>query len=236
MSAMTLERRSDEPERMDVEEVAPEDLEHALRDLEWLTALGLYHRPVLRWLDRIAAGRASLSVLDVASGGGDMLRRIARWGRRRGIALRLEGVDLNPHARRVAERATEAWMPVTYRTADAFALGPDLEPDIIISSHFAHHLTDDELVAFLRWMEATARLGWFVNDLHRHWLMLLGIRAITGALPFHRFVRSDGPISVRRSLVRADWERALAAAAIPPGRVELRWHMPFRWGLGTCPA
>jgi hypothetical protein len=41
---------------------------------------------------------------------------------------------------------------------------------VIVSSHFAHHLSDADLVRFLRWMEGAARLGWFVNDLHRHWL------------------------------------------------------------------
>lgn len=235
MIAMRLPARSTESERMDVERVARDDLARALADLEWLAAFGGYHRPVLAWLERIAGGRASLSVLDVASGGGDMLRRIARWGRDRGIALELEGVDLNPDARAIAEARREEWMPITYRTADAFALGDALAPDVIISSHFAHHLDDAELVRFLAWMEATARLGWFVNDLHRHWLLLAGIRAITSLLPFHRFVRSDGPISVRRSLVRAEWEEAIAAAGIARSRVEIRWHFPFRWGVGTCP-
>jgi 2-polyprenyl-3-methyl-5-hydroxy-6-metoxy-1,4-benzoquinol methylase len=232
---MRLPARSTESERMDVERVSRDDLARALADLEWLAGFGGYHRPVLAWLDRIAAGRASLSVLDVASGGGDMLRRIARWGRRRGIALTLEGVDLNPDCRAIAEAAREDWMPITHRTADVFALGDTVAPDVIISSHFAHHLDDADLVRFLAWMEATARLGWFVNDLHRHWLMLAGIRVITRLLPFHRFVRSDGPISVRRSLVREEWEAAIAAAGIDRDRVAIRWHLPFRWGVGTCP-
>lgn len=220
---------------MDVEPVTPEDLARALADLEWLTALGLAHRPVLNWLGRIARGRATLSVLDVGCGGGDMLRRIARWGEARGLVMRLEGVDLNPDACRAAERATDPALPITWRVGDALALGEGLAPDVIISSHFAHHLADAELVRFLAWMEATARLGWFVNDLHRHRVPERFLQLLGKAVRLHRFVVSDGPISVRRSFVREDWEKVLAAAGIDRSRVEIRWYMPFRWGVGTRP-
>jgi 2-polyprenyl-3-methyl-5-hydroxy-6-metoxy-1,4-benzoquinol methylase len=236
MTGFELPGRSRTPERMDVEAVAPDDLARALADLEWLTALGLAHRPTLGWLERIAAGRRELSVLDVACGGGDMLRRIARWGAARGIGLRLVGVDLNPHACRAAAAATDPALPIEYRQGDALTLGAALRPDVIISAHFAHHLDDGELVRFLRWMEGTARLGWFVNDLHRHPVALRALQLAVRAIPFHRFVVSDAPISVRRSFVRADWEAALAAAGIARDRVEIRWRAPFRWGVGTRPA
>jgi SAM-dependent methyltransferase len=235
MTAVDLPKRSRAVERMDVEAVPPDDLAHALADLDWLTALGLAHRPTLGWLARIAQGRETLSVLDVGSGRGDMLRRIAAWGARRRIALRLVGVDLNPDATAAARAATDPRLPIDFRTGDALALGDAERPDVIISAHFAHHLDDAQLVGFLRWMEATARVGWFVNDLHRHRLLRAALTGIGRVVPLHRFVVSDGPISVDRSLVRAEWEAALAAAGIPRERVELRWHMPFRWGLGTRP-
>jgi 2-polyprenyl-3-methyl-5-hydroxy-6-metoxy-1,4-benzoquinol methylase len=236
VTELVLPGRSQEPERMDVEPVPPEELARALADLEWLASLGLYHRPVFQWLSRIARGRRSLSLLDVACGGGDMLRRIARWGARKGLNLRLEGVDLNPQARVVAERATDPDLGITYRTADALAIGGALEPDVIISSHFAHHLSDGDLVRFLRWSQATARVGWFVNDLQRSRVLEASLKVIGRVVRLHRFVVSDGPISVRRSLVRADWEAALRAAGIPRESVEVRWYAPFRWGVGTRPA
>jgi hypothetical protein len=82
-------------------------------------------------------------------------------------------------------------------------------------------------------MEANARIGWFINDLHRHWLPEHGLRAIFATVPVHRFVRHDGPTSVRRAFTRDDIVRLLDAAGIPPGRAGVRWHFPFRWGIGT---
>lgn len=235
MTGILLPGRSRESERMDTERVTPEDLARALADLEWLTALGLAHRPVLGWLGRIARGRQALSVLDVGCGGGDMLRRIARWGEARGMAMRLEGVDLNPDACRAARRATDPALPITWRVGDAMDAGAECAPDVIISSHLAHHLADADLVRFLGWMEATARIGWFVNDLHRHPVPERFLQLLGKAVRLHRFVVSDGPVSVRRSFVRADWETALAAAGIDRSRVEIGWYMPFRWGVGTRP-
>jgi hypothetical protein len=57
---------------------------------------------------------------------------------------------------------------ITYETGDVFALDPARRFDVVVSALFTHHLDDAQLVRFLRWMQATARLGWFVNDLHRH--------------------------------------------------------------------
>jgi hypothetical protein len=147
----------------------------------------------------------------------------------------LEGVDLNPDATAAARAATDPGLPIVYHTGDALALGDEAPPDVIISAHFAHHLEDGALVAFLRWMEATARVGWFVNDLHRHWMPRAFLVGLGRVARLHRFVVSDGPVSVDRSLVRAEWEAAIAAAGIERERVELRWHVPFRWGVGTRP-
>ena len=77
-------------------------------------------RPTLAFLARgDAAGMPAFRLLDVGFGHGDMLRRIARWARRRGIAADLIGVDLNPKSavgRRAA--ATPIDWPIDYRTGD----------------------------------------------------------------------------------------------------------------------
>jgi len=234
-AAPLLPGRSRETERMDVEAVPPDDLARCLADLERVNRLSLGYRPTLDWLGRIAAGRDRLSVLDVGCGHGDMLRRIARWADRRGLPVDLAGVDLNPQAVAAAAAATPAGTPVRWIVADALALAPDPAPDVIVSALFAHHLDDDALVRFVAWMERTARVGWFVNDLHRHWLPERFLGAAFALLPVHRFVRHDGPVSVRRALTRDEWVRVLAAAGVPPDRVAVEWRFPFRWGVGTRP-
>ncbi|MFN3592886.1 MAG: methyltransferase domain-containing protein, partial [Thermaurantiacus sp.] len=185
--------------------------------------------PTLRFLDRLTAGwpaGAELRVLDVGVGQGGMLRSIHRWARGRGLVPRLTGLDLNPRCLAAARAATPADMEIAWAQADALAYAPAQPPHAIVTSLFMHHLSDAEVLRFLRWQEQAASHGWFVNDLHRHWFAWGGFWLLSRAARWHRFVQHDGPLSVRRAFVRAEWQELLAAAGI--SGAEVRWNMPFR--------
>ena len=97
-----------------------EDYRRCLRDLARVNTVTLTHRPMLNWLARETAGLQAFSLLDVACGHGDALRRVQRWAARRGITARLEGIDLNPWAIRAAQEATEPSAGIVYRNSDVF--------------------------------------------------------------------------------------------------------------------
>lgn len=222
-------RRSPQLEWMDTESVSAEDFAQCLADLAVVNTMTLARPPTIAFMRRVARGMAAgtrLSVLDVGFGEGDMLRRIHRWGTRRGLRMELSGVDLNPWSTAAAKAATPAAMGIRYLTSDLFDLPPG-ETDVVVSSLFTHHLTDAQVVDFLVWMEARARRGWFVNDLHRHPVAFHGFRLLSGAAGWHRFVQHDGPISVARSFRRRDWDALLRRAGLA-SKATVRWHMPFR--------
>ena len=230
---MSLTQRSHEPEWMDTETVTPADFAACLADLAVVNTVTLARAPTVAFMRRVVRGLplgAPLRVLDVGYGEGDMLRRIHRWGTRRGLRLELSGVDLNPWSAPAARAATPADMDIEYRTGDLFDLPPG-GYDVVLSSLFTHHLGDDEVVRYLRWMEASAARGWFVNDLHRHWIAYHGFRALSTVAGWHRFVRHDGPLSVARSFRRAEWHALLRQAGLG-GVAEVRWHVPFRFCVG----
>lgn len=229
---LVLAGRVHREELMDIEEVSNADLARCLRDLERVNLVSLGYRPTLRWLDDVAAGKDRISILDVGCGHGDMLRRIKAWGKRRGIETELLGIDLNPSTIRAAKAATDTKDGIGFEVLDLFDMPADRYPDIIISSLFAHHLDDAGLVRFVGWMEQTARLGWFINDLHRHPVSAYGLKLIFAIWPVHRFVRYDGPVSVWRAFSRANLETVVRAAGVPPGGVKISWWFPFRWGVG----
>ena len=197
----------------------------ALADLARINRMSLAYRPTLAWLDGLVerTGARSLSVLDVGAGGGDMLRAVAVWGARRGVALELYGLDRSPWAERYARAAGT---PGSWITADLFALDPAERFDVVLCSLFTHHLKDPELVRFLRWLEDRARLGWLISDLHRHWLPWGFVWAAVRALRMDPMVVHDSTVSIARSFVRADWERLVAEAGVP---ARIRWAFPFRW-------
>jgi 2-polyprenyl-3-methyl-5-hydroxy-6-metoxy-1,4-benzoquinol methylase len=225
---MSLAVRSTADERMDTDCVDYDDYRRCLRDLARVNTVTMTHRPMLAWLARETAGLEGFSLLDVACGHGDALRRIRRWANRRRLVADLHGVDLNPWATRAAHDATARAACIGYRTGDVFAIDAAEQSDFIVSSQFTHHLTDEQVVIFIRWMEAHARRGWFVGDLHRHWLPYYGFGPLAWAARWHHFVLSDGRISIARAFVPDDWRRLVHAASLHAKDVVISWHFPFR--------
>ncbi len=218
---------------MDAPQTSAEDYSRSLRDLASLNRITFTHASTLRWLARATAGLArgaAFSVLDVACGHGDLLRAMGRWAGRRGFLVTLEGIDLSPRSAVEANAATPPGMAIAYRTGDVFCYEPRPAPDFIVSSQFAHHLTDAELVSFLRWLDRHAARGWFIADLHRNAFAYHGFPWLARVAGWHRIVQMDGRISIARGFRRADWQRLLAEAGVA---AEVRWSFPFRWAVAS---
>lgn len=207
-----------EPEWMD-EPCSQEELRACLADLEQVNRVTLAHRATLRWLDEMAQGERPLRVLDFGCGGGDMLRHIARWAQRRGLAVELAGVDINPQAIAVARERSRGY-DVEWIAGNARAVVREGSVDCVISSLVMHHLRDGEIVEVLGWMECSARRGWFINDLYRSARAYRVFGVLARAMRWHRFVQHDGPVSIRRAFREADWERLCAQAGVGPVRLE----------------
>jgi hypothetical protein len=143
------------------------------------------------------------------------------------VEVRVTGIDYNAHCIRVAGEKWEGghaeWIHSDYRNV-SFENG---KPDIIFSSLFCHHFTDEELVQQLRWMETNAGGGWFINDLQRHPVAWYAIRRLTGWWSRSYLVKNDAPLSVLRGFSRAEWKELLGKAGI--AHYSLQWKWAFRW-------
>ena len=222
---MSLAVRAQAEELMDADDLPADTYAAVVADLARVNTVTLAARPTLAFLDRALAGRKTLKLLDVGFGDGDMLRRIARWAERRGVMAELVGVDLNPRSEVAARAHSPAGLPVAWRTGDyADCAGEGW--DVVISSLVAHHMRREQLVAFLRFMEAESASGWLVNDLHRHRFAHAGFPLLAALARWHPIVRHDGTLSIARSYRPGEWPPLLAAAGIADARVIRTF--PFR--------
>ena len=117
-----LTQRATLPEQMDAPDLDPAVYRAVLADLERVNRMTLAARPTLGFLGRLATRGTQLRILDVGFGNGDMLRRIAIWAARRGVACDLVGIDLNPSSIAAAQAHPPAHLPITYRVGDYAAL------------------------------------------------------------------------------------------------------------------
>lgn len=218
----SLAVRARDEEQMDDPALDPSVYDEVLAGLGRVNRWTFAARPTLSFLARGTRGRTAFTLLDVGFGEGGMLRTIAGWARRRGLDARLTGVDLNPKSAAVAAAMTPPEMPIEYATGDYAGLG---RFDFIVSSLVAHHMSDAQLVAFLRHMESASERGWMVNDLHRHAFSYAGFPLLARLLRVHRIVREDGRLSIARAFRPGEWRDLLTEAGVP-GRV--RRYFPFR--------
>ncbi len=211
---------------MDSPELDPSTYASILNDLGRVNSVTLARRPTINFLARAIGDARRFRLLDVGFGEGDMLRAIARWARRRGLSADLVGVDLNPKSAAVARAATPSDLAIEYHTGDYRELRGGF--DFVVSNLVGHHMTDDQLRDFLRYMEAHARTGWIVNDLHRHRFAYGAYPLLCWVMGWHRIVREDGRLSIARSFRPAEWRAILADAGIEPGAAKVVRRFPFR--------
>jgi SAM-dependent methyltransferase len=215
------------PELMD-QPCSRDEMRACLRDLARVNRWFLGYRPTLDWLGTLnLAGQSAARILDVGCGYGDVLRHVEQWAGQQGIAVELIGLDLNPDIISIAAQATPAGSGIRWIAGDVFRV-PLQGVDVIISSLFAHHLPDRDVVRFLRWMEERAEIGWFVNDLSRAPIPyhLFGWFARLARL--HRFVQHDGPVSFARAFQPQDWHRLCAAAGLREDQYRIEAYKPAR--------
>lgn len=173
-----------------------------------------------------------LHIMEIGCGGGDNLRAIKEWAQYIKMPVRLIGIDFNEECIAYAS-GQERNKDIQFVHSDYRLIQVQVKPDIIFSSLFCHHFTDEELVEQLKWMQQHCSLGFFINDLHRHPLAYYSIKILTGLFSRSYLVKADAPLSVQRGFKRKDWEGLFAKAGIE--NYTCTWRWAFRW-LVTCVA
>jgi len=155
---------------------------------------------------------ATLTLLDVGTGAGDLLHRARRWSARRGIALRMIGLDQHPAA---AQLAHESGIPAVIGCGSALPL-PDRSVDIVMLSQVAHHLAPESLAIMAREVTRVSRVGVVLADLRPSRLAGAAYRLTGPLLGFDHFTVVDGITSLERGFTPARLRRELGAAGVTP--------------------
>lgn len=196
------------PEIMDDPRATREDLMTFVRWLDVHNRLLGVNKTLLanlgRWSSRWPRG-ATITLLDVGTGGGDIPLAVARWGRERGFDLRVTGIDLHPTTAAIARERCAADDRVTIVAGDALKIR-DLfgvqSFDYVHASLFLHHLSEIRCLTLLAAMEQVAVRGVVWTDLvrSRAMLALVGL----GASVAPSMVRRDAIASVAAGFTRRE--------------------------------
>jgi ubiquinone/menaquinone biosynthesis C-methylase UbiE len=219
----------------------PVALEGSLRDLarvnRFLGGAALSSRALESLAGRPADRGASITLIDIGTGGADIPLRLLREWQRLGRRLHVTGVDGREEVLDAARTVTPALRDnddLTLEVADGRRLPwPDGSFDIAHCSLLLHHLDERNDVALLREMGRIASRGVIVNDLARGRGAWLGATLLAHVFTRNHYTRHDGPLSVRRAYSIQEARALLAVAGLRPV-IEARGLIGHRWAIGAA--
>lgn len=223
---INLRHRSYEKEKMDAPDIPFPAIAQTLKELNVVNSRLGGHKITLRGVNQFEDEGQPLLICEIGCGGGDNLYAIHRaLHQKREVSF--IGIDMNPdciaYAKQKYPELPCEWICSDYALADL----DHQKPDIIFSSLFCHHFTDEELMFMLQWLRKNSRLGFFINDLHRHWLAYYLIKYITRFFSRSYLVKNDAALSVARSFKKKEWNELFSHAGLSSPGIEWKWA--FRW-------
>lgn len=179
----------------------------------------------------------TLRILDVACGGGDVALGLRGRAAREDWDVVIDGADVSERAGRPSGKAGRRAREAGGAIDDVKRLDAVTDPlpggyDVMMSTLFLHHLSDDDAVTVLRKMADAAPRVW-VSDLRRgklaYGFTVAGTRLVSRSPVVHK----DGPQSVRAGWERDELEALALRAGMTPdrGRLQVKSRLPFRLEL-----
>jgi 2-polyprenyl-3-methyl-5-hydroxy-6-metoxy-1,4-benzoquinol methylase len=175
------------------------------------------------------------SILDVGCGGGQLAIKLAK----RYPAASVKGIDLSAEAIAYAhlQLKKESGLSVEFcvpSTAELNELPKSF--DVVTSTLVCHHLSDEQIIEFIKKSVKVAKEAVIINDLHRHLFASYSFFALAPICFPNRLIFHDGLLSIKRAFIRNEWIDYMQASGIPQHAWSLSWHPFFRWILIIYPS
>ena len=220
---MNFQKRSYQKELLDNEEIPFEDIRLNMQELDTINTLLGGHAISIKGFQQLLGIRKKITICEIGCGGGDNLAAIVRWCNKKNILVECIGIDMKAACIEVAAnhrllKNKAQWIITDYRKVSFSE-----KPDIIFSSLFCHHFTDDELTLQLQWLKTNCQIGFFINDLHRNKLAYYAIQVLTRLFSKSYLVKNDAPLSVARGFLKTEWNSICERAGLEQYTVNWKW-------------
>ncbi len=222
-------RRSSAAEMMDDFTIEGLVLRDTLDKLETINRLLGGNSATLKGLKKIllkSSKTKTITIVDLGCGHGDILRDVAKFGRKNSYKFKLIGIDANNAAIDYAKALSKDYPELSFETIDVFSEDFKKQTyDVVLCTLFLHHFKNNEIIPFLKSTVQKASIGVIVNDLHRHKLAYYLFKMI-GLFIKNKMVREDGLTSVLKAFKRNELETILTKTGV---NFSIQWKWAFRY-------
>ncbi len=225
--------RSEAPEIMDDFTLEGKLLRDTFDKLERINRLLGGNRVTLNGVKRIlhnTSKKQEITIIDIGCGHGDILRDIAKMGRKEGYNFKLIGVDANSDAIAYANELSQDYLELSFYNLDIFSEEyKKIKADVVLCTLFLHHFKPKEVLKLLKYNLEKASIGMVINDLHRSKIAYYLFKAITVFEPNY-MIRQDGLTSVLKAFKIKDLEN-ITKELNAKASIKWKWAFRYQWIL-----
>ena len=230
---ISTKNRTDKEELMDDFSIGGDLLRDTLDKLEninrWLGG-NLMTVKALKKVLKNHPKEQELTIADIGCGHGDILRDVAKFGRKNGYKMKLIGMDANPTAIAYANELSTEFPELSFKTEDIFSEAfKNRKFDVVLATLFLHHFKEAKLVSFLGNTLKQTKIGIVVNDLHRHKLAYYLFMLLSVFIK-NNMIIEDGLTSVLRGFKRNELMHISNKLKVKP-QISWKWAFRFQWIL-----
>ncbi len=168
----------------------------------------------------------TISIVDLGCGHGDILRKIADFGRENGFKFQLLGIDANQATIDYGIQLSKDYPEISYLKEDVLSKEFDAQTyDIALCTLFLHHFEDPTALKLIQTLVKNANIGVIINDLHRHWLAYYLFKIVT-VFVNNVMIKQDGLTSILKAFKRKDLEEFSKKINY---KITIKWRWAFRY-------
>ncbi|MFT4805042.1 MAG: 2-polyprenyl-3-methyl-5-hydroxy-6-metoxy-1,4-benzoquinol methylase [Psychroserpens sp.] len=182
----------------------------------------------LKTILKTQAKDKTISIVDLGCGNGDMLRKVAHFGKKNDYKFNLLGIDANQTTIDYAIKLSANFPEITYKKEDVLSKEFATHTyDIAMCTLFLHHFEDHVALDFVQTLLKNAKIGVVINDLHRHWLAYYLFKLLTSVIG-NKMTREDGLTSILKAFKRIDLEE-FSKKLNYKSTITWRWAFRYQW-------
>ena len=172
----------------------------------------------------------TITIADIGCGNGDMLRMLAKYGKKNNLSFKLIGIDANAFTIDYAKKLSKDFPNIEYLCMDIFNEEfHQLKYDIVLCTLTLHHFTTNQIADVMNTLNKNASIGIVVNDLHRSKLAYRLFELIGVVFNLNNMSRNDGLISILKGFKKNELESLSQKLNLKNYSINWKWAFRYQW-------
>jgi 2-polyprenyl-3-methyl-5-hydroxy-6-metoxy-1,4-benzoquinol methylase len=172
----------------------------------------------------------TITIADIGCGNGDMLRMLAKYGKKRNLKFKLIGIDANAFTIDYATKLSKDFPNISYSCMDIFSEDFNrLKYDIVLCTLTLHHFTTSQIAEVMHTLNQNASIGIVVNDLHRSKIAYRLFELISVVFNLNTMSRNDGLISILKGFKKNELEHFSKKLNLKNYSINWKWAFRYQW-------